>query len=560
MAIGGMSCEGYKCDFIDSVPDVCFCKKCSLVARKLTVTSCCSMSFCYACISSFYNQGKPCPVCGQPDFSRHSHRKFQRWISNYKIYCTNKVLGCGWSGKVDQLEAHLDPDGDNCQYVGTKCPFNCQQTIPKKKVEQHVAEECVRRDFTCQHCNFKATYEEVVGKHLGECRNAPRKCPFSCGATLKLEMMDDHIKNCPGVTECQFRAVGCDEKIPRQDQEEHSKRSIQKHVQLTAAATVSGCQHLYNITCEQGKRQNDLDEKRKKWEEKMCRKMQQMEEKLSTLEHQQTIYQQEKERMLEQVYQLRIKLEEEKSTENKLGLYQEHFQELEEKLKERLDYKLEKKIKETDKLMKFAERQQQKDFQVMEEKLKKHLEQQRQQHLEQQRQQHLEQQGQQHLMVEKQSNFKLLGLNLFGTKQIEKVPVLAHSFVIEHFELQLGTSNWRSPTFYTHDHGYKYVVEINLSKTFQNRAKGMDIEFNHRYGECDAQLKWPVRVDFTFDLCNAEGQKLYNSTYSAEWEKRILSTIHSSTYCSQHAIPLSRLVPYVRDGGLHFNITNTTIH
>ena len=50
--------------------------------------------------------------------------------------------------------------------VDTKCPLNCQQAIPKVKVEQHVREECVKREHVCQHCNFKATYKEVVDTQL----------------------------------------------------------------------------------------------------------------------------------------------------------------------------------------------------------------------------------------------------------------------------------------------------------------------------------------------------------------------------------------------------------
>ncbi len=64
---------------------------------------------------------------------------------------------CVWSGTLDQLDTHLDPHLDNCQYVDIKCPLNYLQTIPMNKVDQHVAQECTKKPHVCQHCGFKAT-------------------------------------------------------------------------------------------------------------------------------------------------------------------------------------------------------------------------------------------------------------------------------------------------------------------------------------------------------------------------------------------------------------------
>ena len=230
---------GYLCEFLDTVPEICLCKKCFLVARRITVTSCCGESFCYACISEPKEQNKPCPECGKDDFTIYNQVKHRRQINNLQVYCSLKERGCGWSGPLEQLEGHLDPEQDHCQYVDTKCPLKCQQTIPKNKMEQHVAEECVRRDFTCQHCNFKATYKEVVGKHLAECSYVPLQCPNRCGVTCERDMMEDHRRICHlEEVECEFSGVGCEERPKREDQEEHTRQSTQKHIALTVTATV----------------------------------------------------------------------------------------------------------------------------------------------------------------------------------------------------------------------------------------------------------------------------------------------------------------------------------
>ena len=115
-----------------------------------------------------------------------------------------KERGCDWSGTLEQLDTHLDTDQDNCQYVDTKYPLNCHMTIPKNKVEQHVAQHCARRPYVCQHCNFKATYEEVVDTHLPECKYVPLQCPNLCGVTFERDFMEDHMKM------CRLEEVGCE--------------------------------------------------------------------------------------------------------------------------------------------------------------------------------------------------------------------------------------------------------------------------------------------------------------------------------------------------------------
>ena len=176
------------CDFVDSVPVDYYCKKCSLVARRLTVTSCCEGHFCFSCIADSQQQDKPCPECEEQSFSVFELVKQQKCIASLQVYCNLKGRGCDWSGTLKQLDTHLD----NCQYVDTKCLLNYQQAIPKNKVEQHVREECVKREHVCQHCNFKATYEEVVEKHLSECMYIPLQCLNFCGVTCEREVMEDH--------------------------------------------------------------------------------------------------------------------------------------------------------------------------------------------------------------------------------------------------------------------------------------------------------------------------------------------------------------------------------
>ena len=260
--------KGYLCEFIDSVPEDFYCKKCALVARRLTLTSCCGESYCHACIAD------SCLSCGGKNFSTFEHFKNQRKIASLHVHCSMKERGCDWSGTLEQLDTHSDPDQDNCQYVDTKCPLNCHMTIPKDKVEQHVAQHCAKRPYVCQHCNFKATFEEVVDTHLPECKYVPLQCPNLCGVTFERDFMEDHMKMCRlEKVGCEFSGVGCDGRFRREDQEEHTRQNSQKHLTLTASLAVETKEQLQQKLLEQ-------DKKHKEEEQKLRQKIEEQEKKL----------------------------------------------------------------------------------------------------------------------------------------------------------------------------------------------------------------------------------------------------------------------------------------
>ena len=290
---------GYQCEFIDSVPEDFYCKKCALVARRQTLISCCGESYCHACIAD------SCLSCGGKNFSTFEHLKNQRKIANLQVYCSMKERGCDWSGTLKQLDTHLDPDQDNCQYVDTKCPLNCHMTIPKNEVEQHVAQHCAKRPYVCQHCNFKATYEEVVDTHLPECKYVPLQCPNLCGVTFERDFMEDHMKMCRlEEVWCKFSGVGCEGRFRREDQEEHTRQNSQKHLTLTASLAVETKEQLQQKSLEQ-------DKKYKEEEEKLKQKIEEQEKKIEELAKKDNEHNEEEQKLKQNIEELEKKLEKE---------------------------------------------------------------------------------------------------------------------------------------------------------------------------------------------------------------------------------------------------------
>jgi len=206
--------QGYQCEFVDCVPEDYYCKQCSLVARRLTFTSCCGESYCNVCIHSIQQDNKPCPGCGTHNFEYLQQVKYQKKILSLQVCCSAKEMGCGWIGPLEHLDAHLDPDTGDCQYTDIHCPLNCDKKITRKDMDHHLKNECVKRDYICPYCAFKAVYEVVTDIHWPECKYYPLACPNRCGVTCERPTMEDHVKICPlQEVECQFQQVGCVERF-----------------------------------------------------------------------------------------------------------------------------------------------------------------------------------------------------------------------------------------------------------------------------------------------------------------------------------------------------------
>ena len=222
-----------------------------------------------------------------------------------------KERGCDWSGTLEQLDTHLDPDQDNCQYVDIKCPLNCHMTIPKNKVEKHVAQHCAKRPYVCQHCNFKATYEEVVDKHLPECKYVPLQCPNLCGVTFERDFMEDHMKMCRlEEVGCEFSGVGCDGRFIREDQEEHTRQNSQKHLTLTPSLAVETKEQLQQKLLEQDKKHKEEEGDLRQKIEEQENKIEEQEKKLNAqvIEHREEVVQKlaEQKKMLEEFFELKL--------------------------------------------------------------------------------------------------------------------------------------------------------------------------------------------------------------------------------------------------------------
>ena len=479
--------KGYQYDFIDGVPEDLYCKKCILVARRLTITNCCGESFCHACIADTQEEGKPCPECGEKEYTTVGHIKNQKKVYGLQVYCIMKEKGCDWSGTLKQLETHLDPDQDNCQYVDTKCPLNCHMTIPKNKVEQHVAQHCAKRPYVCQYCNFKATYENVVNIHFPQCKYVPLQCPNLCGVTFERDFMEDHMKMCRlEEVACKFSSVGCDDQFRREDQEEHTRQNSRKHLTLTASLAVETNEQLQQKLLEQDKKHEEEEEKLKQNIKEQMEKLLEVGQKLLEqkqmlkkqklqVQQQNTVNQGMKKHLVEKIDAQQLKIIEQNNLQTKqkqqLKEQDKKLQDLEEKLEEQETLRQEINSKLSD----------------------------------------LEQVIQ---TMQSQNGAKMLQLSNF---------VMKRTFIMNNFTSERAKdviSDWKTDDTYTHIGGYKFCIGLDANGWGEGRGKYISIDAWSVPGEYDHLLKWPTKAVFTIELINQQGGKNVSYTSGAvTWNK-----------------------------------------
>ena len=331
--------SGYKYEFIDKIPEDLLCQRCKHVARDPNLTSCCTESFCKDCISPYLHDNQPCPSCSDKDFVMFLNKKIQKKIQSMLLFCPMKSHGCEWTGQLEQLEGHMDVQSGDCLYVDVECPSHCDQKIRKRNIQNHLSRECPLREYTCPHCNFKASYKVVSEDHLEVCSYLPVQCPNRCGVTCEREDLEDHMKICDKEElECCFSHAGCQGRFLREDEERHMEENTKKHLSLMATTMLKISKEMekqelaFQERFEQQKIefQERLREEHQEHAVKLLReKLQEQEDKLAELRYNKEKLQEEEPKHQEQeVKLLREKLQEQDRK------FQDKLQEQEDKLAE----------------------------------------------------------------------------------------------------------------------------------------------------------------------------------------------------------------------------------
>ena len=120
------------------------------------------------------------------------------------------------------------------RFVSVECPLKCDKHIQRRNLEEHKSSECVKRPFTCEYCEYEATYELVTNEHWLQCQKYPEKCPNKCSEDdIERQFLQHHLdEECPlQEVECKFSYAGCPVKMKRRKIQEHMDESKDEHLE-----------------------------------------------------------------------------------------------------------------------------------------------------------------------------------------------------------------------------------------------------------------------------------------------------------------------------------------
>ena len=123
-SVAASSDGGYDQDFVEEVPARFICQICAKPYRDPHLTVCCGQYYCQSCLQQWFakNGGvKQCPHCratrAAGDFDHVLHKGLRSEINELKVHCSNKKMGCPWTGELAALREHLERvEGPGCEY------------------------------------------------------------------------------------------------------------------------------------------------------------------------------------------------------------------------------------------------------------------------------------------------------------------------------------------------------------------------------------------------------------------------------------------------------------
>ena len=222
--------------FVEQPPYDLICDLCLNVVRQPLQSPCCGKTRCSTCIEQLMlhhseSTSPPCPYC-RAQLLTFSDKRTELQVNTLRVYCTNKHLGCRWTGELCNVQSHVK-SSSGCQYVMVLCTNGCGEMCLRGKLGDHLRHQCHLRKATCIYCQKEDVLEVIVNSHYGKCPEYPLHCPHNCSdSTIMRKDLPAHLKDeCPlHVMECPYNQVGCDVMLRRKDMPAHLATNLQHHL------------------------------------------------------------------------------------------------------------------------------------------------------------------------------------------------------------------------------------------------------------------------------------------------------------------------------------------
>lgn len=163
------------------------------------------------------------------------NRQTERQVNALNIKCPQSGMGCEWVGHLGSLISHMHTGKGGCQYLMVPCP-NCNAILPLNSLDEHKANDCPKRPYTCKFCYYEGIYDDMPTTHWPVCGGYPVSCPNKCQqCDMPRRDLQAHILECTSrVTGCDFEYAGCDIKLSQDEREVHMQDSVLNHLALVS--------------------------------------------------------------------------------------------------------------------------------------------------------------------------------------------------------------------------------------------------------------------------------------------------------------------------------------
>ena len=217
------------------------CPVCQDIVTVPFQVDCCGKVFCQKCLKRVREGRLSCPTCNQDNYKLHQDKGLEKALEHLKVHCRYCEAGCSWTGKLNQLDNHLNRypfekrQLEGCQFVEIKC-LHCSRKFHRSTVKDHQDLHCDMRPFTCQYCReHVSTYKDVEENHWPKCKDYLISCEYKCGEIIPRRDYKNHIvEKCMEVTET-CTLGGCTAVIQRKDMLSHI---IENHLPQTLRSSI----------------------------------------------------------------------------------------------------------------------------------------------------------------------------------------------------------------------------------------------------------------------------------------------------------------------------------
>ena len=229
--------------FVAPLPKECRCYLCDQLMKSPCHLTCCNSRYCQKCVDRMISAKNACKKCRSKWYRKETSREdlaIKQVIDKLHVYCPMKINGCLWSGRMQDLEAHLlwnefiSDDTTNCRFLPVPCP-ECEVSVPRREMVEHQKVRCENRQVECQLCHHRDTASRIESLHGEVCRVRPIECSNGCGMPgIKESHLTDHLMSeCPlRYVSCEYKHIGCDQQYHYKDRLQHNEKFFQEHFYL----------------------------------------------------------------------------------------------------------------------------------------------------------------------------------------------------------------------------------------------------------------------------------------------------------------------------------------